>query len=451
MPAKTTADRIRENRGSPQPSVNGEGNHSTEFAEQIPWPEPPSKRAFHGLAGEIVRVIEPHSEADPTALLAQLLVGSGAALGRTACFQVEGSRHYLNEYVTLVGQISKARKGTSWDRVRQVLEIADPKFVENRIFGGLSSGEGLIWAVRDPIFKRHMIKKAGRIVDHQDYQEDPGVADKRLLAFEPEFASVLRRIEGQTGNSLSAVLRQAWERGNMQTLTKNAPAKATGAHVSLVSHVTVEEFRRRLTQTEMANGFANRFMPVCVQRSKLLPEGGTPIIAELEALGRRLGEALAFGRMAGELHRDDAARAMWASVYGPLSEGKPGLAGCLLARGEAHVMRLAAIYAVLDLSRTIGAEHIMAALALWEYVEQSVLFIFGDLLGDPLADDLLRLLRSVGENGITRTEINSYRGRNQTAERVGRALGLLLEHRFARFERIKTEGRPTERWFAIKR
>jgi hypothetical protein len=201
----------------------------------------------------------------------------------------------------------------------------------------------------------------------------------------------------------------------------------------------------------MANGFANRFLPVCVQRSKLLPEGGTPIIAELEALGRRLGEALAFGRTAGELHRDDSARAMWASVYRPLSEGKPGLAGCLLARGEAHVMRLAAIYAVLDLSRTIGAEHIMAALALWEYVEQSVLFIFGDSLGDPLADDLLRLLRSVGDSGMTRTEITSYLGRNQTAERVGRALGLLLEHKLARFERIKTEGRPTERWFAIKR
>jgi hypothetical protein len=351
-----------------------------DFAEPIPWPKPLAEPAFHGLAGEIVRTLEPHSEADPVALLAQLLVGFGAALGRTAHFQVEGSTHYLNEYVALVGKTSKARKGTSWDRVRKVLEIADSQFVENRVLGGLSSGEGLIWAVRDPIFKRHLVKKGGRIVDHQDYEEDPGVPDKRLLAFEPEFASVLRRIEGQTGNSLSALLRQAWETGNLRTLTKVCPAKATGAHVSLAAHITIEEFRRLLTQTEMANGFANRFMPVCVERSKLLPEGGALIIAELDGLGQRLGKALAFGKTAGELRRDAAAREIWVSVYKQLSEGMPGLAGCLLARGEAHVMRLSALFAVLDMSRTIGTEHILAALALWEYVEQSVAFIFGDSL-----------------------------------------------------------------------
>jgi hypothetical protein len=422
-----------------------------DFSEPIRWLDPLADAAFLGLAGEIVRTIEPQSEADPAALLAQLLVGFGAALGRTANFQVEGSRHHLNEYVILVGQTSKARKGTSWDRIRKVLEYADPQFVEDRILGGLSSGEGLIWAVRDPIFKRHFVKKGGRIVDHQDYEDDPGVKDKRLLAFEPEFASVLRRIEGQTGNSLSALLRQGWEAGNLRTLTKTCPAKATGAHISLVAHVTVEELRRLLTATESANGFANRFMPFCVRRSKLLPEGGAPIIAELESLGRRLGEALAFGRTAGELHRGEEARAIWRSVYGLLSGGKPGLAGCLLARAEAHVMRVAAQYAVLGLSRTISDKHLMAALALWEYVERSVYLIFGDSLGDPLADDLLRLLRGCGPGGITRTEISNYLGKHQPTERVGRALGLLLENKLARFERLETSGRPSERWFAVKR
>jgi 5S rRNA maturation endonuclease (ribonuclease M5) len=29
------------------------------------WPDPPAEAAFHGLAGDIVRTIEPHSEADP--------------------------------------------------------------------------------------------------------------------------------------------------------------------------------------------------------------------------------------------------------------------------------------------------------------------------------------------------------------------------------------------------
>ena len=38
------------------------------------WPQPPHAAAFTGLAGEIVSVIEPHSESDPVAILAQLLV-----------------------------------------------------------------------------------------------------------------------------------------------------------------------------------------------------------------------------------------------------------------------------------------------------------------------------------------------------------------------------------------
>ena len=58
---------------------------------EAPWPEPPKEEAFHGLAGEIVRVIEPHPEADPVALLIQLLVAFGSAVGRRAHFRVEAS------------------------------------------------------------------------------------------------------------------------------------------------------------------------------------------------------------------------------------------------------------------------------------------------------------------------------------------------------------------------
>ena len=70
-------------------------------------------------------------------------------------------------------------------------------------------------------------------------------------------------------------------------------------------------------------------------------------------------------------------------------------------------MRLALLYALLDKSPLIQAPHLLAALALWEYVERSVYHIFGDSLGDPVADDLLRLLRSC-PTGLTRTDISNY-------------------------------------------
>jgi hypothetical protein len=419
------------------------------FGEPIPWPGPLANAAYHGLAGEIVHAIEPHSEADPVALLVQFLLGFGATLGRTAHFRAEGDTHYCNEFGVMVGKTSKGRKGTSYGRVKRILENAERQFVQDRMLSGLSSGEGLIWQCRDPIFKRHPIKRGGRVTGYQDVEEDPGVADKRLLCFEPEFASVLRRIEGQTGNSLSAILRQAWETGDLRTLTKISPAKATGAHVALIAHITCEELRRYLSATEQANGFGNRFCFFCVQRSKLLPEGGCLDPGTMDALAARVATGLAFGRTAGELRRDGAARAVWAEVYGPLSEGKPGLSGCMLARAEAHVMRFASMYAVLDCSPLISVEHLNAALALWDYGEASVRHIFGDALGDPLADDLLRMLRSVGQAGATRTELHDFLGRHHPADRINRALGVLLEARLVRFERLQTPGRPVERWYAV--
>ena len=45
-----------------------------------------------------------------------------------------------------------------------------------------------------------------------------------------------------------------------------------------------------------------------------------------------------------------------------------------------------------------------------------------------------------------------YFGKHKTADRIGRALGLLLEQRLARPEKSqeKGTGRPVERWFAAK-
>jgi putative DNA primase/helicase len=86
------------------------------------WPDPPKAAAFDGLAGEIVRAIEPHTEADPVAILAQLLIGFGNLIGRHAYFAVEADRHYANEFAALVGETAQGAKGTSWGHARRLLE-----------------------------------------------------------------------------------------------------------------------------------------------------------------------------------------------------------------------------------------------------------------------------------------------------------------------------------------
>lgn len=216
--------------------------------------------ALHGLAGDIVKTIEPHTESDQVAILVQLLVAFGNCLGRSPYFMAEADRHGMNLNAALVGETSKGRKGTSWGHSRRLFQSVDAEWTENRILNGLSSGEGLIWAVRDEITKDEAIREKGRATgEYQRVVIDLGVKDKRLLVLESEFASTLR-VMSREGNTLSAIIRQAWDSGNLRTMTKNSPAQATGAHVSIIAHITRDELCRLIDTTEASNGFCNRFL-----------------------------------------------------------------------------------------------------------------------------------------------------------------------------------------------
>ena len=261
------------------------------------------------------------------------------------------------------------------------------------------------------------------------------------------FASTLSALS-RHGNTLSAIMRHAWDSASIQVLTKKSPIRATGTHISLIVHVTREELVRQLQTTEKASGFANRFLWIAVTRSKLLPDGGKLSDLDLEPLVDDVIRKVEFARAIHCIERDAEASEVWRGVYPQLSEGKLGLLGAATSRAEAHVMRFACIYALLDEAREIQKEHLMAALALWEYSEASARFIFGDALGDPLADDLLRSLRAA-RKGLTRTQINDMLSRNVSAREITRALAQLAESGLAAMKPEETGGRPAERWRAI--
>jgi hypothetical protein len=410
-----------------------------------PWPQPLAAEAMHGLAGEVVKSIEPFSEADRAALLIHFLSSFGAAVGSGPHVWAGDARHTLRIWANLVGKTSKGRKGSAWAPNRRLFSFADPSIVGDRLVHGLSSGEGLIWAVRDPIEK---YERCGRGADRSRQLEvvDPGITDKRLLVLEEEFAAVLQVVQRE-GNTLSAIARCAWDHGNLQSLTKNSPAKATGAHIVCSGHISRDELLRYLDRTEIASGFANRFIWLCTRRARELPEGGSIPEVILGALAQMVSRALEGARRIGQMQRDDAAREIWNGIYGPLSGERPGLLGAMTARAEAQVLRLSMVYAALDGSPLIRKEHLLAGLAVWAYAEQSVAWIFGDSLGDPLADEILRALRTEGP--LPRNDIYQRWGRHRGVEQIERALGLLHEYGKVRVERRATAGRPVEIWSAL--
>jgi hypothetical protein len=236
----------------------------------------------------------PTTEADPVAILVHYLLEVGNAIGRQPYYLHENTRHYPNLFAVLLGRTGKARKGTSADRVGQVMAGAEHQWTTTCIKGGLSSGEGLIAQIHDEIRGREKIRR-NKQIEYAEVVKDPGVDDKRLMIIETEFAGALGALRRE-GNILSRVLRDAYDGRTLATLTKNNPMKATGGHVSVIAHVTVDEYRRLVDQNSLSNGFCNRFLHVLVRRSQELPFGSGLDDQTAQRLALATGEVIEMAR-----------------------------------------------------------------------------------------------------------------------------------------------------------
>lgn len=330
------------------------------------WPEPPRAEAYHGVLGDIVHAVEEATEADPVAILGSLLAFTGACMGHWQTIY-QGSTQAANLFVTLVGDSSTGRKGTAASIARDVMDLAYPDW-SKLIVAGLGSGEGLIG---------HLKK-----VEETEH---------RAVVLESEFGRLLT-VMGREGSTLSPVVRDAWDGVPMGRFLAREQSLVNWHHVSISAHVTAVELRQKLTDTDAANGFGNRFLWLAVRRTKLVPFPQSPkkLIAPYVD---RLYRAIEAAQQPGEMEWSDVAREGWENLYAAsATRARPGLLGAMLARSEAQVARLALLYALLDRSSDVGAHHLEAAKALWEYAERSVIHIFGESTGDRHADALLTML-----------------------------------------------------------
>lgn len=427
--------------GKPTESGNGSGpagnprERPRATEREFPQMDP---AAYSGVFGELVELIGPRSEADPVAVLLGAITAFGSAYGRRGYIDISGSRHHGNLFVGIVGDTARARKGTSWAPIENIFAAADSDWGGDRIASGLSSGEGLINAVRDKI----------EVPDTEGGTKvaDPGVRDKRLLVSEGELSQGLKVLRRE-GNTLSPILRNAWDGKNLQTMVRHSPLKATEPHISVLGHITSTELLRHLVESETANGFGNRFLWAVVRRSKLLPFGGELESVDMAPIVRKLRSSLA--KEAGRMRFADSAKPIWVEMYETLTEDRPGMFGEVTARAEAQTLRLAIVYALADGSDELQAGHLASAFAVWNYCEDSARYLFGDQLGDADADKLLKALRDTKE-GMTRTEIRDLFGRNKGPMELQRVLELLemAEKAYPVRQREGDGKKPVERWHA---
>ncbi|HLK12373.1 MAG TPA: DUF3987 domain-containing protein [Candidatus Binatia bacterium] len=375
-----------------------------------------------------------HTEAHSAAVAVQFLVAVGNMVGREAHTYVGETRHGTNEFALIVGPTATGRKGDSKNTAVAPLEGADSEWFAS-ITGGLSSGEGLIHAVRDPVYGAN--KKGEEVL------VDPGVTDKRLLCVETEFSSVLKQFRREH-NILSNTLREAWDgKRVLRTLTKTSPTRATDAHISLIGHATPEDLRAYLADLDVANGVVNRFLLTACSRPRLVPcPRRLP-----DEVRRRVTEhvrgVLSHARNIGHVPRTEAAEALWCKLYldeKGLAAKRPGLLGALLARGPAHLTRLELIFALLASARARDVNHLIAAAAWWDYCVASAEVIFADRTGNDAADRIRAELLP-GES-MTLSEIREQLFANKIASgRLRDALALLRDLGEVTLTKRETDGR----------
>jgi hypothetical protein len=383
--------------------------------------------ALHGPAGLAVRTIAPHTEAHPAAILLQLLAAFGNMVGRGPHCLVDATRHGLNLFLVLVGDSSKARKGTSWNQIARLFAEVDQPWLTTRVTSARLTASGLIHILRD---------------------QQPST-DRRLLALSEEFASVLRALKSGKGH-LSPLLRSAWDSGHLPTLNMQQPVQATRTHFSLIAHVTQHELIPNLHHTEAHNGFANRCLWAWVQRTNCLPDGGDLNTDDLSPVARELRSALEWATSTPEIlfRRDAAAGELWKDCYPSLSQLRPGMRGAATSRAEAQVLRLSAIYAALDCSSVIALPHLEAALAVWDYCYASATLLFGRSTGDPVADRIREAIDASG-GALSKSQIvRLFHGHMET-DRIDAALETLIALGALDIQSERTGGRPSTRWAAI--
>lgn len=381
-------------------------------------PPEPDPAAFSGLAGYVVRTLGPHTEADPMALLLDLLTSFGNAVGLSPYMLAGDARHHARLHVVLAGVSSRSRKGTSHKAVERVMRHADPEWVEQCVVSGLSTGEGLVAALaRRP--------------------------DSRLLACEAEWARTLR-VAGRDGNTLSAVLRSGWDQTDFFVLTRKDPLEVKGKHVSVIGHVTVEELVDTLSSLEAANGFGNRLLFAFVDRRHKLPMGGSLSEEDYRDLGLQIRHVLQKARTISQVKWSPEAIEPWRAFYLGLPDDLSGMAGHLTSRAEAQVLRLSLIYALLDATGEIRPEHLRAAIAVWDYSERSVHLIWKDRSGRPNLDRLIPHLEEAGPAGLDRRDLHRILNGKVRKEEIDLAVATLeTEGRIDRFVEA-TGGRPRE-------
>ncbi len=390
------------------------------------------------------------TEANPMAVALHYAVYLAAHIGQQRYLRIGNEKHSLDFYGLLVGRTGKV-KGTAEAQARYIEQLAVTKLQKKygykppRKVSGLSSGEGLIEALKNP---------------KGDDEDDKFTVDKRLMITESEYANVLTQ-DQRGGNTLSVVLRDAYDGKTLSNLTVGSRT-ATSPHISIIGHITPGELLgHKSFRSQSVNGalnrnlifFANRLLPESIPR-QYTPE-------EEEDLSNWFAESIHRARdqhcsddyqqQGREMIMSEPAKEVITREYNRREaeqDAMPEHLANLVSRHRVFVWRLSAILALMDGTDIITADHVEQAYRWLDYSLASIRYLLGTARQEAeqeavmsLADTIYNfvLTHNNGE-GTSATEIHQvlFKG-NKKAGDITPALKALIDSTPPRVEQFQPE------------
>ncbi|WP_406153548.1 YfjI family protein [Streptomyces anulatus] len=264
---------------------------------------------------------------------------------------MEGGRPAV-VWTVLVGKSALGRKGTAKRTADRVLAPSIGGFMHSRTYAGVSSGPSLV----NMLYTLEM-----------DSPRSEMGQDGRALIVEEEWSTVLKR--SRRCPTFSQQLRSAWDGAPISNTTKKGVQEVARPLLGVHAHITPGEWAKYVSATEALGGSFNRYLPVLVERSKMLPYNHKPKITETKALSDAYHWAckeqrvITFSADAGR--RYDELRAI---IEDRMAE-MPEHLSCYMERSAEQVARVAAVFTAAEKKTKISRKALEAA---WAFVSYSM-------------------------------------------------------------------------------
>lgn len=429
----------------------------------------PTPDMYPPTLNDIIKACCECSEAVPVAVAINILIRFSALVGPMVYLPIGDEKRLLNEFVLMVGPtgLGKGSSNHGPDRIFKQVESYLELDLQNQFqagkseginqyshlkihSGGLSSGEGL----------------AAELDDGSDKSQ--AVTDKRIIVFESEFSNTMS-MHQRSGNTVSMVLRNAFDGVDIKPLTKRDKVRVTRPYVCLFANITASELTtHEQSKTLTHNGMLNRFLILWQQPVKEVPfpepmpsdkvEHYASLIAQRIMLSRNYSHETHWKKttaLARPLSLNDDAKSLWKKEYGRLlNRPDCDVVMTLTRRHRLHALILSSLFALLDGRLTIQPADIRSALSWCEYSRKSVVYIFNVMAKQATAQQLHGLSRKVlyaiavlnkKNHQCTASDLYNWFQRKLKKELLHGSLELLLNHippLISQSKVIKGRGRP---------